>query len=91
MGGYWPFPEVPDVGWGGRGRGGGVQAAVIISVFHPGAVSCSLKPMAPGALPKRTLQYIHLIRQQPINLTLALDASNSSDHESPRATVNSPL
>ena len=43
--------------------------AVLISILYPGSVGRAPKRLAPGTLPKRVLQSIHLIRPRDLNHT----------------------
>ena len=57
--------------------------AVLISVLHPSSVGHALKRLAPGTLPKRILQSIHLIGLRDLNHAWNLDASSPNPHAAP--------
>ena len=57
--------------------------AVLISILHPGSVGRALKRLAPGTLPKRVLQSIHLIRPRDLNHAWSSDTSSFSLQTAP--------
>ena len=57
--------------------------AVLISILYPGSVGRALKRLAPGTLPKRVLQSIHLIRRRHLNYTWSSDTSSLSLQAAP--------
>ena len=57
--------------------------AVLISILHPGSVGRALKRLAPGTLPKRVLQSIHLIRPRDLNHTWSSGTSSFSLQTAP--------
>ena len=46
--------------------------AIVISILHPGAAARAVTCLAPGTLPKRTLQSIHLICQHSVTLGVVM-------------------
>ena len=57
--------------------------AVLISILYPGSVGRALKRLAPGTLPKRILQSIHLFRPRDLNHTWSSDTSSLSPQAAP--------
>ena len=65
--------------------------AILISIVHAGVVAGAVKRLAQGAMPKCTLQSIHLIRQRSLKDTWGPDVFPFTPHVAPPAMANSSI